>query len=56
MQMTDFFWNLFEKSGNIDAFMAYKEFNHTDNKNTSEQKYNFDNRNKYKNNHNFFGE
>ncbi|MCI8805723.1 MAG: YqzL family protein [Clostridiales bacterium] len=24
--MTDLFWNIFEKSGNLDAFMAYKEF------------------------------
>ena len=25
-KMTDLFWNIFEKSGNLDAFMAYKEF------------------------------
>ncbi len=24
--MTEFFWELFKKSGNIDAFMAYKEY------------------------------
>lgn len=24
--MKDFFWKLFEKSGNIDAFMAYKSW------------------------------
>lgn len=24
--MKDFFWSLFEKSGSIDAFMAYKEY------------------------------
>lgn len=38
--MTDLFWNLFEKSGNIDAFMAYKEFNRTEDKNIFENKYN----------------
>ncbi len=25
--MKDIFWKLFEKSGNIDAFMAYRDFN-----------------------------
>jgi hypothetical protein len=25
--MKDFLWKLFEKSGNIDAFLAYKEYN-----------------------------
>lgn len=24
--MTDLFWSIFKKSGNIDAFLAYKEF------------------------------
>ncbi|GEM_PF-5076073 len=24
--MKDFFWKLFEKSGSIDAFLAYKEY------------------------------
>jgi hypothetical protein len=24
--MKDFLWKLFEKSGNIDAFLAYKEY------------------------------
>jgi len=24
--MTELFWNIFEKSGNLDAFLAYKEF------------------------------
>lgn len=24
--MKDFFWNIFEKSGSIEAFLAYKEF------------------------------
>lgn len=24
--MTDLFWNIFKVSGNLDAFMAYKEF------------------------------
>lgn len=24
--MKDFFWSLFEKSGSIDAFMAYREY------------------------------
>ncbi len=24
--MENLFWNLFEKSGNLDAFIAYKEF------------------------------
>lgn len=24
--MTDLFWNIFKKSGNVEAFMAYKEF------------------------------
>ncbi len=24
--MMDLFWNIFEKSGNLDAFLAYKEF------------------------------
>ncbi len=30
--MTDLFWNIFEKSGNLDAFMAYKEFSRVKNK------------------------
>lgn len=25
--MIDLFWNIFKKSGNIDAFLAYKEYN-----------------------------
>ncbi len=24
--MTELFWNIFKKSGNLDAFLAYKEF------------------------------
>ncbi len=24
--MTELFWSIFEKSGNLDAFLAYKEF------------------------------
>ena len=24
--MTDLFWNIFKKSGNVDAFLAYREF------------------------------
>lgn len=24
--MEDFFWSVFEKSGSIDAFLAYKEY------------------------------
>ncbi len=31
--MTDLFWNIFEKSGNLDAFMAYKEFSEFKSKN-----------------------
>ena len=31
--MTDLFWNIFEKSGNLDAFMAYKEFSKVKSKN-----------------------
>lgn len=32
--MKDIFWSLFEKSGNIDAFMAYKDFkNYKENEN-----------------------
>lgn len=27
--MKDFFWNVFEKSGSIEAFLAYKEFSNT---------------------------
>lgn len=29
--MKDFFWKLFEKSGSIDAFLAYKEYTDFDN-------------------------
>lgn len=29
--MQDFFWKVFEKSGNIEAFLAYKEYNNTSN-------------------------
>ncbi len=25
--MKDFFWQIFEKSGDINAFLAYKEYN-----------------------------
>lgn len=35
--MQDIFWSLFEKSGNIDAFMAYEEFKNY-NKGSSENK------------------
>lgn len=34
--MTDLFWNIFEKSGDLDAFMAYKEFSEIKNKNNSD--------------------
>lgn len=27
--MKDLFWSIFAKSGNIDAFLAYKEFSNT---------------------------
>lgn len=30
--MGDLFWSIFEKSGNIDAFLAYKEYNNYEEK------------------------
>lgn len=33
--MKDFFWKLFEKSGNIDAFMAYKSYTDYENRELS---------------------
>lgn len=29
--MKDFFWNIFEKSGSIEAFLAYKEYSNSNN-------------------------
>jgi len=34
--MTDLFWNIFEKSGDLDAFMAYKEFSRIKKKSDTE--------------------
>lgn len=36
--MKDFCWNIFEKSGSIEAFLAYKEFS-----NAGEKAYNISN-------------
>lgn len=36
--MDNLFWSVFEKSGNIDAFLAYKEFKNTNEENTDENK------------------
>ncbi len=36
--MNDFFWNIFKTSGNIDAFMAYKEYKKGENNGGGENK------------------
>lgn len=35
--MRDFLWNIFEKSGSIEAFMAYREYKEFDRNNTGEE-------------------
>ena len=39
--MTELFWNIFKKSGNLDAFLAYKEFSKFGAKNDTTLENNF---------------
>ena len=39
--MENLFWNIFKKSGDIDAFLAYKEYKNKSKNNTENKKNNY---------------